>query len=192
MNRFQITVFSSALCVAVSCFASTAHARVTQDLPYAPDVTWNAAIRMIRVDMGFSITERDRESGFVLFTYRDAARNTAGSIEFVPTTIDGVQGVRAIVQLPAMPSYAERHLLTRLDRKLHEEYGEPRRPPRTAPTPSQPRNPEGNSPPPGDGTPAPNAPREGEAPANRPQEQRNTNRQDPLENRSAFQLGNDR
>ncbi len=189
MRGPQIAV---ALGIAMSCFASSAHARSTQDLLYTPDVTWNTAIRMIRVDMGFAITERDRESGFFLFTYRDAARSTAGSVEFVPTTVDGVAGVRAIVQLPAMPSYAERHLLSRLDRKLHEEYGEPRRPPRATPTPPSVRNPDVSRDPPQEGAPQPVAPggRDGDTTPAHPQEQRPAPRLESQMTRGEFQLGN--
>ncbi len=100
------------------------------DLPYPIEMSWNAVIRLVRVDMGFAITERDRESGFLLFTYRDTTRSSAASIELIPTQVDGVAGVRVVAQISAMPSYMERHLLTRLDRKLHEDYGEPRRPQR--------------------------------------------------------------
>jgi hypothetical protein len=198
MNGLKIALIAG---IVTSGIASSASARVTQDLLYTPDLTWNAAIRMIRVDMGFVITERDRESGFFLFTYRDNARSVAGSVELVPTTVDGMPAVRAIVQLPAMPTYAERHLLTRLDRKLHEEYGEPRRPARS-PAPNAPRgsdpprDPAANAPP---TTPANGAePRENDANAApstaRSAEPRATpvQRSTPIEDRGAFVLGNDR
>jgi hypothetical protein len=108
---------------------SFAEARQSIDLPYPVEQSWNAAIRLVRVDMGFTITERDRESGFLLFTYRDTTRSSPASIELIATDVGGVAGVRVVVQIAQMPSYMERHLLTRLDRKLHDDYGEPRRPP---------------------------------------------------------------
>jgi hypothetical protein len=100
------------------------------DLPYPIEQSWNAAVRLVRVDLGFTITERDRENGFLLFTYRDSTRSSPASIELIATDVGGVAGVRVVVQIAQMPSYMERHLLTRLDRKLHEDYGEPRRPSR--------------------------------------------------------------
>jgi hypothetical protein len=106
---------------------SVAEARQSIDLPYPIEQSWNAAVRLVRVDMGFAITERDRESGFLLFTYRDTTRSSAASIELIPADVGGVVGVRVVVQIPAMPTYMERHLLTRLDRKLHDDYGEPRK-----------------------------------------------------------------
>jgi hypothetical protein len=150
---------------------SVAEARQSIDLPYPIEQSWNAAVRLVRVDMGFAITERDRESGFLLFTYRDTTRSSAASIELIPADVGGVVGVRVVVQIPAMPTYMERHLLTRLDRKLHDDYGEPRRPPPREPERdrSRERERDRDRPREGDneGREEPRPPREGEsAPAN--------------------------
>lgn len=145
---------------------SFAEARQSIDLPYPVEQSWNAAIRLVRVDMGFTITERDRESGFLLFTYRDTTRSSPASIELIPADVGGVSGVRVVVQIAQMPTYMERHLLTRLDRKLHDDYGEPRRPPPREP--ERPRDRERDRPREGegDGQESPR-PREGEgAPGN--------------------------
>lgn len=120
-----IAVIFAACCVLAP---SIAESRQSADLPYPIEQAWNAAVRLVRVDMNFAITERDRETGFLLFTYRDTTRASAASLELIPADVGGVVGVRVIAQIPSMPSYMERHLLTRLDRKLHEDYGEPRRP----------------------------------------------------------------
>jgi hypothetical protein len=141
---------------------SFAEARQWTDLPYPIEQSWNAAIRLVRVDMGFSITERDRDSGFLLFTYRDTTRSSPASIELIATDVGGVPGVRVVVQIAQMPSYMERHLLTRLDRKLHDDYGEPRRPlPRE---PDRPRERDRDRPREGEGDGQENQrPREGES-----------------------------
>lgn len=152
---------------------SVAEARQSIDLPYPIEQAWNATIRLVRVDLGFTITERDRETGFVLFTYRDTTRTSGASVEIIPADVGGVVGVRVVVQIPQMPTYMERHLLTRLDRKLHEDYGEPRRPQaREGDRPREPnrdrdREPNRDRPREGEGSPAPEQqPREGEnAPA---------------------------
>jgi hypothetical protein len=146
---------------------SVASARQTVDLPYPIEQAWNATVRLVRVDLGFTITERDRDTGFVLFTYRETTRTASASIEMIPTDVGGVVGVRVVVQIPQMPTYMERHLLTRLDRKLHDDYGEPRRPPPREP--ERPREREPNRDRPREGEQAPSQeqrPREGEnAPA---------------------------
>ena len=38
--------------------------------------------------------------------------------------------IRAVIQIPAMPSYIERMLLDKLKKKLVDEYGEPEPPPK--------------------------------------------------------------
>jgi hypothetical protein len=137
--------------MAVASGTGAAHARTVQDERYPVELAWNAAVRLLRVEMGFEILERDRDTGFVLFTYRDSGRASPGSLEIVATQVDGVTGTRIIVQLAQMPTYAERHLLTRLSRKLREEYGEP---------PAAPRRPE----PPAAAPEAPAAPPESPSP----------------------------
>lgn len=138
MRRAPLVAASVAALSLLVAHAPEAHARTVSESRYGFDVAWNAAIRLIRVDLGFTIVERDRETGFLLFTYRDTNnRESPGSLELVPATVDGTQGVRVIVQLAQMPSYMERMLANQLDRKLHAEYGEPQ-PPNTGrrePTP---------------------------------------------------------
>ena len=50
--------------------APSASAKATYESPYSYDRTWNAALRMVRVDMGFKVVEKDVESGYLLFEYR--------------------------------------------------------------------------------------------------------------------------
>lgn len=116
-------------------------ARVQTDYAYAWAQVWQAAVRLVRVDLQCPVTDRDEDIGYVMFDYRDAGRTHAGSVELVRTTgSDGVERVRAVVQIPSMPSWVERMILDRLTRKLRDDFGEPpraRRPPREAP-PSDP------------------------------------------------------
>ena len=66
--------------------ASSAEARVSGEVTYSYDQTWQAAIRLVRVDLGCPITDRDEEIGFVLFEYRNAGRAYPGSLEVVRST----------------------------------------------------------------------------------------------------------
>ncbi len=117
-----------------------ARARISGDVGYTYDQAWQATIRLIRVDLGCNITERDADTGFVLFEYANQGRSYPGSVELVRTA-DGAgnERVRVTVQVSAMPSYVERMVLDRLTRKLREDFGDARsrqRPPaRPAPTP---------------------------------------------------------
>lgn len=122
-----------------STTASVAEARYSGEITYSYEQTWQAAVRMIRVDLQCPITDRDEELGFVLFEYRNAGRSFPGSLEVVRTTdARGVEHVRVTVQVNAMPSYVERMVFERLTRKLREDFGESRsrrrpQPPEEAP-----------------------------------------------------------
>ncbi len=146
----------------------SAEARTVRDEPYSVENTWNAAIRMVRVDFGFTIDERDRELGYFTFQYREGRRSVPGSVEILRAEVDGRPSSRVIVQIQQMPGYVESMMLQRLARKLRSEYGEvvvaphrpsaPQDPPRDgAPVPpgTQPTQPPGAAPPPPQGAPAP-------------------------------------
>lgn len=114
--------------LAVLAAPRLARARVQGDYAYAWGQVWQAAVRMVRVDLGCPITDRDEEIGYVMFEYEDSGRRHPGSVEMVRNTgADGNERVRVVVQIPAMPSYIERMLLDRLTRKLRDDFGEPPR-----------------------------------------------------------------
>ena len=89
---------------------------------------------MIRVEQGYPIKDRDQEVGYFLFDYRDDGRSYPGSVELVRIKDQGSGSIRVVMQIPAMPSYIERMLLDKLQKKLVDEYGEP-----PAPAPEKPR-----------------------------------------------------
>jgi hypothetical protein len=109
---------------------AASEARIEQKLSYTKQQSYNAALRYLRVDSGYKITEKDIESGYLLFEYpvTGSTEVTGGSIEI----IDREDSVALIVQLPQMPRYHERMLATGLLKKLRADYGEPprSRPPR--------------------------------------------------------------
>ncbi len=112
---------------------SAASASRDADFAYRYSQVWSAAVRMIRVDLRLPVGEQDQAIGYVLFEWKDSAgRSHPGSFELVRTEDDRGELVRAVVQIPAMPSYVEQMLLDRLARKLRAEFGAPperRRPP---------------------------------------------------------------
>lgn len=143
-------LMTAALVAALAALSPAAEARTVRDEPYSPEQTWNAAIRLIRVDFGFNITERDPALGYFTFEYREGARTVPGSVEIVRSEQDGRPGARIIVQVTQMPTYVESMILGRLGRKLRDELGEPAAPRRpAAPDASAPPPPQeapGNSP----------------------------------------------
>lgn len=114
---------------------SVGSARKQGDLRYPFDQVWNAALRLVRVDMRMPVTDRDPEAGYLLFEYLDHGKRFPGSLELVR----GERGQRPItkmvVQVQGMPSYVEQLLYEKLERKLRDEFGEPMEPVRPAPKP---------------------------------------------------------
>lgn len=104
-----------------------ADAKASFESSYGFERTWTAATRLVRVDLGFKITEKDESNGYLLFEYASAEsgpKKSSGSFEFIRGS-DSQAPVRVSVQLPAMPHYHEQVLMDELGRKLRAEYGDP-------------------------------------------------------------------
>ena len=85
-------------------------------------------MRLVRVDYGFNVTERDQELGFVMFEYLEDGRPYNGSIEVLRTADAlGRDRVRVVVIIQGQPEYVERMIVDRLERKLRGDYGAPQR-----------------------------------------------------------------
>ena len=112
---------------------SSAQARTIQVVAFHYEQVWGAAVRLIRVDQGFRITDQDRDVGFVLFEYERAGHKAQGSLEIVRVEQDGRPAVRVVVHLAKTPSYMERLLLDQLGQKLRGDFGVPEAPPKKAP-----------------------------------------------------------
>lgn len=117
--------------------ASPASAKSAYDSAYGFDRTWNASLRLVRVDLGLKVTEKDDTNGYLLFDYKSpesGQKPVPGSMEF----IKGKDGsVRVVVQIAQMPGYHEQVLVDHLQRKLRTEYGDP---PKKAPAPASPKD----------------------------------------------------
>lgn len=125
---------------------SAAEARVGGEIAYSYQQTWQTTVRLVRVDLGCTITERDPDTGFILFEYVNQGRAYPGSIEVVQSTdSSGRERVRVNVQVSAMPSYVERMIFDRLTRKLREDFGDARREPERPSTRGSSAAPRGDS-----------------------------------------------
>lgn len=109
-----------------------AGANAAYDSPYTYEQTFGSALRLVRVDLGLKVLEKDQASGYVMFEYKSpesGKRVSSGSIEVVKN-----QGnVHVAVQLPEMPRYHEQMMIDALVKKLVSEHGEPPRHPRPEP-----------------------------------------------------------
>ncbi|MBI2388985.1 MAG: hypothetical protein HYV09_05140 [Deltaproteobacteria bacterium] len=106
-----------------------AHAKSGMESAYTYDQTWNTALRLVRVDLGFKIIEKDEKAGYILFEYLDKGTVSSASLEL----LRGQATVRVVCQIPKFPSYHEAVVLDRLSRKLKEEHGAPPEKPKPIP-----------------------------------------------------------
>ena len=115
-----------AVTCAITLTAPGADAKSTYESPYGYDRTWNAAVRLVRVDNQWKVTEIDKGNGYVLFEYKSVndTRATQGTLELVRGREDD-DPVSVLAQLPQMPSYHEQVLLDQLAAKMRREYGDP-------------------------------------------------------------------
>lgn len=143
------TLSALAVTGAIALTAQPATAKATYESPYGYDRTWTAALRLVRVDNGWKVTEKDDASGYLLFEYKspENVKPAAGSMELVRGR-DADSPVSVLVQLPQMPHYHEQVLLDSLAAKMRREYGDP--PVRKKPRPQPPQSPDDRSPDAGD------------------------------------------
>lgn len=123
-------------------FAGEADAKASFDSHYTLEQTYNAALRLIRVDMGLKVTERDPDAAYLLFDYKSpesGARTTPGAVELVKSG----RVVKVVVKLSQMPRYHEQVMADSLTKKLADDYGEP--PARPAPPPPSPGDVDGGT-----------------------------------------------
>jgi hypothetical protein len=120
--------------------AAPAWARSEAEIGYSREQAFSAALRYLRVDLGYEVTEKDPDAAYLLFSFTDAelaGKSAHGSIEVVQRQ----RTVRLFVSLPELPSYREEILKRGLLDKLRTEYGEPseaepeRPPPKKEPEP---------------------------------------------------------
>jgi hypothetical protein len=110
----------------IALTAPGASAKSMYESPYGYDRTWNAALRLVRVDNGWKVTEKDEQNGYLLFDYK-----APGGDKAYPGTMEVVRGhdaeaaVSVLIQLPAMPHVHEQVLQDQLATKMRREYGDP-------------------------------------------------------------------
>lgn len=118
----------------VALQSDEACASAAYDSPYTYEQTFGTALRLVRVDLGCKVTEKDADNGYLLFEYtspESGKRAHRGSIEVVRRG----QGTHVSVQLPSLPSYHEQMIVDALAKKLVGEHGDP---PRWKPPPAPP------------------------------------------------------
>jgi hypothetical protein len=137
MRRFVQALAVVAALSAPALIALTdreAEASVAYESRYTFEQTFGSALRLLRVDLGCKITEKDVDNGYLLFDYTSGESGKQvhhGSVEVVRTR----QGAHVAVQLSSLPRYHEQMIVDALARKLVAEHGEPPAREKTPPPP---------------------------------------------------------
>lgn len=116
------------LIVFVLAFPGGALAKSKKTLTYRFSTIWSATVRMIRADRGYPIQDKDKETGYIMFTFpgKGAVKKCSAALEIVPIVDDqGYKRIRLQLHIAHQPSYVEVHLLDKLEQKLREEQGDP-------------------------------------------------------------------
>ena len=103
--------------------ASVSQASIARELTWSEITVWRCAVRFIRVDNGFKILEKDKETGYLLFEFTDAGQTSNGSLEVLRVVKNNHEYVRVQMNLHGQPKYIESLLFNKLERKLKSEYG---------------------------------------------------------------------
>jgi hypothetical protein len=143
----QILVLAAALAAPALVLLPSpeAGAAVAFESRYTFEQTFGTALRLLRVDLGCKITEKDGDNGYVLFDYTSGESGKQvhhGSLEVVRTQ----KGAHVAVQLATLPRYHEQMIVDALVRKLLAEHGEPPPARDKAPPPPPPPDTDGGSP----------------------------------------------
>ncbi len=122
------------LAIFLSC-SIAAHAKTQTNLEYDISAVWSTAVRLLRVDLNLKITEKDKETGYLLFEYKDDGQIFPASIQLSKEkTQSGAVGTRVIIHIKDRPPYQEDMLQSALNSKLKEENALPAK----KPAPSKP------------------------------------------------------
>jgi hypothetical protein len=103
-----------------------AAARTIKSVGYHFSAVWSGAVRMIRVDRRYPITDKDRKNGYILFTHpgNGAQKTCPASLElFEFKDAYGRLRIRMQLSITNQPSYVEAHFLDKLQQKLFRELG---------------------------------------------------------------------
>lgn len=143
--RRPLVRLASRLSVLVLVAAPAAFGRSEAEVTYTREQTFSAALRYLRVDLAYEVTEKDPNAAYLLFSFPAPEleqKSAHGSIEVIQTE----RSVRLLVSLPQLPAYREDVLKSGLLQKLRTEYGEPPRREKEKEAPrrgKEPKTPEG-------------------------------------------------
>ena len=105
-----------------------------REISYPMEFVWPTAIRYLKVDRQYEVSEKDRDSGYVLFNFPHGSTSGTGSLEMLETTdVSGRKAVRLMVSTSNGPAHLPHTLAEGILAKLRAERGQPAPPPPSSP-----------------------------------------------------------
>ncbi|HEV8321206.1 MAG TPA: hypothetical protein VG389_06285 [Myxococcota bacterium] len=96
---------------------------------YTYDQVWSATVRLLRVERGFKVVEKDIETGYIVFEFKDSAKDAKVYRATAELVRDKDGTGRAVVkvklEIADKPELPHTLLHSRLAEKLRAEYGPP-------------------------------------------------------------------
>ncbi len=117
LGKALLSVSAGVAMTSALLFSPGASARAEAEARYSKAQAYSAALRYLRVDLGYDVTEKDPEAAYLIFKYEvpgQPKQASTGTLEIV----DGTDLVRIYVKLSKLPEYHERVLRDGLLRKL--------------------------------------------------------------------------
>jgi hypothetical protein len=113
-------------------------------LSYPFEQVWPTAIRYLRIDRSFEVTDRDEEAGFMLFEFPlDGGRTGSGSLEmFATEDAAGRSSVSVAVNTGAGPVHLPNSIIDGIAAKVRSERGQPIEPPKKEEPPPKQHDPD--------------------------------------------------
>ncbi len=95
-------------------------------------------MRFLRIDLGYKVTEKDADNGYILFDFKKGDRTYPGSLELIRAKdYADRDSVKLILEIKERPEYDEDWILAGLVQKLRDDHGLPPPPSQKEP-PSKP------------------------------------------------------
>lgn len=114
-------------------------AKSNRKVSHSYENVWPATVRFLRIDEGLQITEKDSDTGYVLFEINDEGKVFIGALEVIRRKdYSDRDAVELVLQIKNRPSYMELRILDRLMAKLRKELGHPKAAPPKKKTPDEP------------------------------------------------------
>lgn len=117
-----LTVFLVALALALPF--GTAEAKTKESLRAEYDTLWSAALRLLRVNLDLKVLDKDKETGYIVFLYKDATvKESRATMEIKrdeKRSKDAENSCTVQVTISGASSTEERGLINELRRKLQE------------------------------------------------------------------------